>query len=63
MRQQGQRFWEWVISPNHNEVVVDGPGHHEAVVEKPVAPGNGSWDDLFRDWRISPNHNETVVEE
>ncbi|MER7281649.1 hypothetical protein ABT369_45145 [Dactylosporangium sp. NPDC000244] len=57
MRQQGQRFWEWVISPNHNEVVVEEP------VEKPVAPGNGSWDDLVWDWRISPNHNETVVEE
>nr|BFE57244.1 hypothetical protein GCM10020063_017700 [Dactylosporangium thailandense] len=57
MRQQGQRFWEWVISPNDNEVVVEQP------VEQPAAPGNGSWDDLVWDWRISPNHNETVVEE
>jgi hypothetical protein len=41
------QFWEWMISPNHNEIVVDSPP--------------ASWSDLLWDWRISPNHSEIVV--
>ena len=53
------QFWEWVVSPNHNEIVVaDRPAP-----AAPAAPANGSWDDLFWDWRISPNHNEIVVDD
>jgi hypothetical protein len=50
------QFWERVISPNHNEIVVDDRS-------APAAPASGSRNDLFWDWMISPNHNEIVVDD
>jgi len=45
-------FWEWVISPNHNEIVVVG-------ADRPAPSRDVA--DLLVEWGISPNHNEIVV--
>jgi hypothetical protein len=45
-------FWEWVISPNHNEIVVVD-GQHSAP-PRDIA-------DLLVEWGVTPNHNEIVV--
>jgi hypothetical protein len=57
MRSDNFDCWDLVISPNHNEILMD-----EASQAR-VEPARPDFDptDLLTDWRIAASHNEILT--